>query len=81
MTFKEALIKHLADNGMFPDQADSVFAQYSADNDSMVGRWNDEIEGYPDIMLNVLVMGINSEAVRWIDKCLPKAWYRPMFAT
>jgi hypothetical protein len=81
VTFKETLIKHLTDNGMFPDQANAVFDQYSNDaGKPMAGRWNKPTASEPNTVLAVLILSINDEAVRWIDENLPKAWYRPMFA-
>ena len=52
---------------------------------SLINKWldnePDNADGYPTTMMAVLIVGINTEAVRWIDENLPKAWYRPMFAT
>ena len=45
----------------------------------MEGRWNDRASDYPPIMLNVLMVGVNAAALRWIDDNMPRHWARPLF--
>lgn len=48
-------------------------------NESMAGRWNDDVEGYPLMIRNVLSLTINTEALKYIDEFQPEAFYRVMF--
>ena len=79
-TIRDFILKHMVINGMFADQATVVLSRYSTgDGWGMDGRWDDAIDGYPETLLAVLLVGINAEAVKWIDENLPKAWFRSMF--
>lgn len=82
MTFESKAIEYLYQNGMFEDQAKAVveIAKAAPENEPMKGRWQDDIEGYPPTMLQVLALSLDSAAVEWIDANLPHAWFRPMFA-
>jgi hypothetical protein len=80
MTFKESMVKAMTDRGMFPDQAETVIMEYIAnDVNPMMDRWNENVEGYPEVMQNVLWMGVMSYAYEWIKENKPMAWFRPMF--
>ena len=89
MTIREFLLKNLTDNGLWPDEAEAVLAQYiensieldakGVDCGPMRDRWNDDLEGYPDAMKAVLALGTHTEAVKWIDANKPKHWARLMF--
>jgi hypothetical protein len=81
-TFEQWSVRYLVDRGMFENQAAQVFQSVKSDevNAPMAKRWNDTIDGYPPVMLNVLALGLNRAATQWIDANLPNAWYRPVFA-
>jgi len=81
MTFKTKLTEMLVENGLFDTQAEKVMAALitSPASDSMKDRWNDDVEGYPDVMLPVLWMGAKREALAFIDKEIPQHWARGMF--
>lgn len=81
-TFEESIKQHLQDNGMFPKQAIEVFEATKAakENKEMARRWQDDPKDYSDIMLNICKISANSQALIWIDKNCPEAWYRPLFA-
>lgn len=80
MTFRKWAVDYCYKRGMFEAQAEAVVAQIIADpDDTMRGRWDDAIEGYPPQMLAVLSIVINHAACKWIDENMPKAWYRAMF--
>ena len=82
MTIKECVTKHLTDRGLWPAEAESVIAQYveGMAGESMKQRMNDDIEGYPKQLLSVVLVGVCSEAVVWIDANKPEHFARPMFA-
>ena len=81
MTFLQYSMKFLQDNGMFESQAQAVVVQMTQDNhpEGISSRWNDDLEGYPEVMTAVFTMTLKSAALEWIDKNIPKAWYRPIF--
>lgn len=81
MTFKEKALEMLTANGMFDDEAAEVFERIVADgaNAAMQGRWNDDVSGYPEMMVNVLWLTVKTNAAEWIAEHRPLAWYRPLF--
>lgn len=81
MTWLQWAIAQLVDRGMFEDQAKAVMVLVQADpvNEPMKDRWNDRVDGYPPQMQAVCLVSIKSQALEWIDKNCPKAWFRSMF--
>lgn len=80
MTIEGFLAKHLTENGLSDDQAGRVLDRYKEEHkDSMGDRWRDSIDGYPVAMRSALILGVNRQAVLWIDENFPKHWARPMF--
>lgn len=82
MTFEQNMKMLLEQSGMFPEQAQEVIELSKTDNinESMKGRWSDDVEGYPPMMVKVLWMSTKTIALQWIDENLPEAWYRSMFS-
>jgi hypothetical protein len=81
MTYKKKLTDMLLERGMFKDQAAQVMTAVIADpaNEAMAGRWNDEVDAYPDVILKLAWINTRLHALAWIDTNAPGAWYRPMF--
>ncbi len=81
MTFREYLKNYCIENAMFPQHADLVLESLINDPDSasMIGRWDEDIEGYPTSFLAVLVLSLDDAALKWIDTNFPKAFNRQMF--
>ena len=81
MTFKEYFVQKLEENGMFAADANAVIEQtiVAPEAESMQGRWNDDMAGYPPIMSKVLWLTVRLNALKWIDANAPQAWFRPMF--
>lgn len=81
MTFRDYMIKSITARGMFKFQAINVFNEYikSNSNISMSGKWDDNVEDYPEQMQHILWISVRQFTYRWIEKNLPKAWYKPMF--
>lgn len=67
---------------MSPEQSKAVMGRVIAAewNESMIGRWNDGVDGYPASLLAVLWMTTKDEALKYIDEVCPKAWFRQIFA-
>ncbi len=84
MTTKEKFIDMLVNNGMFPEQAKEVMKIAIPEIDKVVPEyritWDRPWTEYPVSMYAVVFQDVKKHAVTWIDKNLPKAWYRPMFA-
>lgn len=84
MTFENFVRDYLYNNGMFEKDVEKVIDLAKQDEvlvDTMQGRWQDDMEGYPPFTQSLLVMTVNAVAVRYIDANQPKAWYRAVFAT
>lgn len=81
MTFEEYAKDYLQQRGMFPTQALAVLEKFKAakEAESMIGRWQENIEDYPGVLLIGITLTLNSCALEWIDENLPLAWYRPLF--
>ena len=79
MTFREWAIDYLTQRGLWPAEAQEVSQVATGRDDGMRGRWDDTIDGYPAQMLAVIALGLNHEALKWIDAYAPKHFARPMF--
>ena len=81
MTVEAKFTKMLFERGMFPAQAESVMdlAKQEPALAEMERRWQDDESEYPPALLAVYWVTICAAAVKWIDKNLPQAWYRPLF--
>ena len=83
MNVKEKLKETLVSRGMFPEQADEVLKQAIPVLDRLdpnyVITWDAKSDEYPDSVYKTWMVSLKREALKWIDKNLPLAWYRPMF--
>jgi hypothetical protein len=81
MTFKEKVLDLLYNNGMFQDQAEQVLERVVTDDacTDFQGRWNDRVEDYPSLMVNLLWMAVKRVALAWINENCPQAWFKPLF--
>lgn len=82
MTIEEKLVDMLYNHGLFKHQAVEIIERVKADevNKSMMGRWQDQMDGYPSQLLAGLWLSVEDHALQWIDENCPQAWYRPIFA-
>jgi hypothetical protein len=48
-------------------------------NESFEGRWGEDENAYPKEIFDLLWKAVRIDALEWIDKNCPKAWYRPIF--
>lgn len=73
--------EYLYERGMFEDQAKDVVAQAEASPAmaSMAGRWDQDVSGYPAPLFKVLSISLDREALAWIDRECPEAWFRDVF--
>lgn len=81
-SISDAIQKHLVSNGMFPQQAKAVLEEVMAlpENEPMQGRWDSQMSDYPQVLQKALILSANNQALSWIDRNLPLAWFRPMFS-
>ena len=78
MKIQDYMTKHLTDCGLWPAETGTVIAQYlkSMSGESMQQRMNDDMTDYPKELLSIVLIGIRSEAVAWIDANKPKHFAR-----
>lgn len=81
-TFRDTLFNYLHDNGLSDNQASKIYVVVYKAMDDMVGRWDDDdVEAYPPIMQNLILLTTKRVAFDWIEENIPLAWFKPMFAS
>lgn len=82
MTVEQTLLKYLTDRGMSDNQAKEVLADYlksvSKDTNYQITLSSDS-GAYPQAVYNAFFSGLNHQAIQWIEKNIPLAWFKPMF--
>lgn len=80
-TIEDKLKEMLFNHGLFEDQTATVMEMMKADevNEAMEGRWGENVEDYPPVLLSVLWLSMRDCALRYIDANCPKAWFRSLF--
>jgi hypothetical protein len=82
MTVKEKMIESLVNKGMWPDQAEAVFAEalprlepkgYKLTLDAPASDYGEPVYVVASLVLDEV-------ALAYIDQHCPQAWFRPMFA-
>lgn len=73
LTMKGYALQHLNDNGLCGREAVMVLKRFkdTTAGQRMNGRWHSEREKQPLILQTVLRLGVNEEALRWIDEHKP----------
>jgi hypothetical protein len=81
VTIRQHCINYCVERGMFPHDAETVFGILISSNsmESMKGRWDDEVSGYPPFLITTIQTDLNVEAIEWIEKNKPKAFYKSLF--
>lgn len=73
----------LEDYGMSKEQATAVFEFSKPELNSLVEdykiNFNDYTSAYPPIVTNLLFALVKDQALIWINKNIPQAWFKPMF--
>lgn len=82
-SFGHFFLQQLQSMGLWEKEAEQVLEQYQNSDASkeLKERWNEQTSAYPDVMKNVLLACLKSEALTWIDENKPQHWARPMFLT
>lgn len=79
MTVKEYMISWLTERGLFPQHAEAVFEIAKNNKEVTDIEWNDDISGYPQQLLAVLLLRLESAAIEWMDANMPNHFARPLF--
>lgn len=79
MTFEKFVIKFCTDRMMVESQARQVLGAVKTAQPSMNGRWHEQVSDYPESVMFGVAITVKGEALDWIDKNLPSAFYRELF--
>lgn len=75
----------LTDRMMLPEQAEAVMESAMADLAHLVKdykiTWDSPSDGYPNMMYPILWMIVKPIALKWIERNIPQAFFKPMFET
>lgn len=76
MTIKEYCVQELEANFVWPDQAEQIMAIAMADDESntlrpLVGRWNEQVDGFPSMMMAICNASLRRIALEWLNKNHP----------
>lgn len=80
MTYREVLVKHCNNRGMSKEDAESIVSNLIAihgESSPMTSIWDQEETD--QILLDTLLVQLRDQAVRYIEKNTPKAWYKELF--
>jgi len=73
MTFNDKAHQHLAENGLWPDEAEAVVFQ-AKDNHPLFTHpvlWERRVEDYPDVAWITFLINLDAVALEWIDRIIP----------
>jgi hypothetical protein len=82
LTYMQWMKAELAANGLFDSQVEEVVPLIVNDPlfaRTMTDRWNDSMDGYPEMMKRVLWLSICHIVLAYIDRTCPQAWFRAIF--
>jgi hypothetical protein len=83
MTVREKIENILFQFGMFEEQAHKVMnvaiPKINELSDDYEIEWDSDCDIYEPEMYNFLFSLVKKEALEWIDKNVPKAWFRENF--
>lgn len=82
-TTKEKLIQMCVERGMFESQAAKVVDLAIVEIDAAISNhkttWDRPVDEYPPKLYGVMFTIVKKCAVKWIEKNLPQAYFKPMF--
>jgi hypothetical protein len=83
MTTREKLEGMLVNNGMFESQAKEVIDLAIPELNNLVEDYQITFDRpaneYPSVFYSILLLAIKPIALKWIEKNVPMAWYKPLF--
>lgn len=80
MTFEQKLKEMLVSRGMLEQQAEEVIqiVKRKEYNKPMEDRWQDDISGYPTLLVNLMWITTKAAALDYIEEFLPQVWFKPL---
>lgn len=78
MTIQQKLEQSLVDNGMWPQQANTVIEAMKEEDRAMEGRWSEDENAYPPMMITVLFLTAKNKALLWAKENCPDAYFIPL---
>jgi len=81
MTIKDLMKKRLQRKGLWLNEAVAIMdtMDYEKSVESMIGRWEDNADGYPQELIAVVWASVQQSAAQWLDTNKPKHFARTMF--
>ncbi len=78
MTARDEMCARLESCGMSAVQASTIMeqAKNAEELGAMRERWNDPIDDYPAVLLDVTWRSVCEVARDWVAEHVPNAWYR-----
>jgi gas vesicle protein len=72
MTIRQKMIQTLHLRGMWEDDAAQLVSEVEQRLKSMMGRWEEDCEGYPTVLLAAVWMDVRTLAQQWIEEKRPQ---------
>jgi len=73
MTVEKFAKDWLFNNGLWEDECDSILSSFKSENKvSGQIKWNDFIEGYPDVFKSAITRSLKIFALEWLKKNKPQ---------
>lgn len=81
-TIEGQMLAGMVNRGLSLEQSQEVMDAYkeSEAGQTMTGRLNESPDAYPPMMMNVIWMGVQAQAVDWIEENCPQHWAKAMFS-
>jgi hypothetical protein len=82
MTVEQTLLKYLTEKGLSDNQAKEILTDYlksiAIDTNYQISLGADK-DAYPNAVYIALYSGLQHQALQYIEKNIPMAWFKPMF--
>lgn len=72
MTFREKLVQNGEKFGLFRDDSEKILSELIKEGG--FNRWDNDIEGYPPMMVSVLWISFKRKAGKWLSVNNPMHW-------
>lgn len=82
MTVEQTLLRYLTEKGLSDNQAKEILADYlksvAIDTNYQITLGADK-DAYPNAVYLAFYSGLKHQALQYIEKNIPLAWFKPMF--
>jgi hypothetical protein len=79
MTFKEMIQEYMKETIYFDRDIEDIMAGIESEIHYMKGRWNDDINGYPESVIICINLNVDIFVLEWLKKWEPKHFLIPYF--